>query len=37
MPGKKQGKRISGMNPCPILDSAGGIWQFRVDKPDPEI
>jgi glucose/arabinose dehydrogenase len=21
-----------GMNPCPILDSAGGIWQFRVDK-----
>ena len=21
-----------GMNPCPILDSAGGIWQFKVDK-----
>jgi len=21
-----------GMNPCPILDSAGGIWQFRADK-----
>jgi glucose/arabinose dehydrogenase len=21
-----------GMNPCPILDSAAGIWQFRVDK-----
>lgn len=21
-----------GMNPCPILDSAGGIWQFRTDK-----
>jgi glucose/arabinose dehydrogenase len=21
-----------GMKPCPILDSAGGIWQFRADK-----
>ncbi|MGI8636166.1 MAG: PQQ-dependent sugar dehydrogenase [Segetibacter sp.] len=21
-----------GMDPCPILDSAGGIWQFRADK-----
>lgn len=21
-----------GMNPCPILDSAAGIWQFRIDK-----
>lgn len=21
-----------GMDPCPILDSAGGIWQFRTDK-----
>ena len=21
-----------GMKPCPILDSAAGIWQFRVDK-----
>lgn len=20
------------MNPCPILDSAGGIWQFRTDR-----
>ena len=20
------------MNPCPILDSAGGIWRFRIDK-----
>jgi glucose/arabinose dehydrogenase len=20
-----------GMNPCPILDSAGGIWQFKAD------
>src|SRR4030095_14356486 len=23
-----------GMNPCPILDSAGGIWQFKIDKTD---
>lgn len=23
-----------GMNPCPILDSAGGIWQFKADKTD---
>lgn len=21
-----------GMRPCPILDSAGGIWQFRADE-----
>jgi glucose/arabinose dehydrogenase len=21
-----------GMNPCPILDSAAGIWQFKTDK-----
>ncbi len=21
-----------GMNPCPILDSAGGIWQFKANK-----
>jgi glucose/arabinose dehydrogenase len=21
-----------GMNPCPILDSAGGIWQFKAGK-----
>jgi glucose/arabinose dehydrogenase len=21
-----------GRNPCPILDSAGGIWQFKADK-----
>lgn len=21
-----------GMNPCPILDSAAGIWQFKADK-----
>lgn len=23
-----------GKDPCPILDSAGGIWQFRADKTD---
>lgn len=23
-----------GRMPCPILDSAGGIWQFRADKPN---
>jgi glucose/arabinose dehydrogenase len=23
-----------GMNPCPILDSAGGIWMFKADKPN---
>jgi glucose/arabinose dehydrogenase len=22
----------NGMSPCPILDSAGGIWQFKIDK-----
>ncbi len=27
-------KGSPGMNPCPILDSAGGIWQFRADKQD---
>lgn len=27
-------KGSPGMMPCPILDSAGGIWQFRVDKRD---
>jgi glucose/arabinose dehydrogenase len=25
-------KGSPGMNPCPILDSAGGIWQFKADK-----
>ncbi|HZI53856.1 MAG TPA: sorbosone dehydrogenase, partial [Chitinophagaceae bacterium] len=29
---KNREKGSPGMNPCPILDSAGGIWQFRVDK-----
>lgn len=23
-----------GMKPCPILDSAGGIWQFKADQPN---
>ena len=27
---RAQGSR--GMNPCPILDSAAGIWQFKADK-----
>src|ERR1700722_19648026 len=27
-------KGSPGMNPCPILDSAAGIWQFRADKKD---
>ena len=29
---KDRGKGSPGMLPCPILDSAGGIWQFRADK-----
>jgi len=29
---KNREKGSRGMNPCPILDSAGGIWQFRTDK-----
>ena len=27
-----RGKGSKGKNPCPILDSAAGIWQFRADK-----
>ncbi|GAA0564973.1 PQQ-dependent sugar dehydrogenase [Chitinophaga japonensis] len=23
-----------GMQPCPVLDSAGGIWQFKADQQD---
>jgi glucose/arabinose dehydrogenase len=23
-----------GQDPCPVLDSAAGIWQFKADKPD---
>jgi glucose/arabinose dehydrogenase len=25
-------KGSMGMQPCPVLDSAGGIWQFKADK-----
>jgi glucose/arabinose dehydrogenase len=27
-----RGKGSKGKDPCPILDSAAGIWQFRADK-----
>ncbi|HEX5654574.1 MAG TPA: PQQ-dependent sugar dehydrogenase [Chitinophagaceae bacterium] len=27
-----RGKGSRGKDPCPVLDSAGGIWQFRADK-----
>jgi glucose/arabinose dehydrogenase len=27
-------KGSKGMEPCPVLDSAGGIWQFKADKLD---
>ncbi|HVU95865.1 MAG TPA: PQQ-dependent sugar dehydrogenase [Puia sp.] len=27
-------KGSPGRMPCPILDSAGGIWQFKADRPD---
>ncbi len=27
-------KGSPGMQPCPILDSAGGIWRFRADVPN---
>src|SRR3954471_5186988 len=27
-----QGDNKTGMKPCPILDSAGGIWMFKADK-----
>jgi glucose/arabinose dehydrogenase len=29
---KDRKKGSPGQNPCPILEKAGGIWQFRVDK-----
>lgn len=29
-----RGLRSKGIPGCPLLDSAGGIWQFRSDKPD---
>jgi glucose/arabinose dehydrogenase len=31
---KDRTKDSPGMDPCPILDSAGGIWKFRVDQSD---
>lgn len=27
-------KGSPGQDPCPILNDAGGIWQFKVDKPN---
>lgn len=27
-------KGSMGIQPCPILDSAGGIWMFKADKPN---
>ncbi|MFK5143411.1 hypothetical protein ACI4A9_28320, partial [Klebsiella pneumoniae] len=27
---RQQGSK--GMMPCPILETAGGIWQFKADK-----
>jgi len=29
-----RGAGSKGIDPCPILDSAGGIWQFKADKAD---
>ena len=29
-----RGVGSKGKDPCPILDSAGGIWQFKADKLD---
>lgn len=29
---KDRSKGSMGKQPCPILDSAGGIWQFKADK-----
>lgn len=29
-----RGKGSKGKDPCPILDSAAGIWQFKADKLD---
>jgi len=31
---KDREKGSMGMKPCPILDSAGGIWIFKADKPN---
>lgn len=29
-----RGKDSPGQDPCPILENAAGVWQFRSDKPD---
>lgn len=29
---KDRSEGSMGMKPCPVLDSAGGIWQFKADK-----
>ena len=34
---KDRTKGSPGMKPCPILDSAGGIWQFKADKAQPDL
>ncbi|MEO7120783.1 MAG: sorbosone dehydrogenase, partial [Ginsengibacter sp.] len=31
---KDRTKGSPGIRPCPVLDSAGGIWQFKADKMD---
>src|SRR5579859_2123761 len=31
---KDRTKGSPGQMPCPILDSAGGIWQFKADQPN---
>ncbi|MFL9842886.1 PQQ-dependent sugar dehydrogenase [Flavobacterium rhizosphaerae] len=31
---KDRTKGSPGMMPCPVLDSAAGIWQFKIDKPN---
>lgn len=31
---RNRSKGSPGQDPCPILDSAGGIWQFKTDKPN---
>jgi glucose/arabinose dehydrogenase len=31
---KDRTKDSKGMRPCPILDSAGGIWRFKADVPN---
>ncbi len=31
---KDRTKGSPGMKPCPILDSAGGIWQFKANQPN---